>query len=189
MATDDVKLAPADMLRDFRCAVGVMMTPETAPRVVALVTRAAFDASRSSGTAKDFYKRRRPYLVNKGAVCQPAEQLKTSYDYPSGHATLGWTWATLLVQMVPDRATAIMARGRAFGESRIVCGVHNASAVDPGRTTASATLAAVQSDPVFLADFDAARSELAALRGNPRTPRPAEQACAAERGLIAERVY
>lgn len=31
MATSDVKLAPADLFRDFSCAMGIAMTPENAP--------------------------------------------------------------------------------------------------------------------------------------------------------------
>ena len=189
LATNDVKLAPADMMRNFSCAVGVSLTPENAPLTAKVVIRAAMDANGASRTAKDFYKRERPYNYDPGPVCQSPEELKGSFDYPSGHTIYGWTWATLLAQLAPDRATPIMARGRAYGESRIVCGVHNASAVDGGRLTAAATLAAVASVPEFQSDMAAARKELDALRSNPATPKPDAAGCARETELVAQRIF
>jgi hypothetical protein len=42
----------------------------------------------------------------------------------------------LLARLVPDRAGDVLARGRNFAESRVVCGVHNLSAVGSGLLTA-----------------------------------------------------
>ena len=173
MATSDVKTVPAAMFGDFACALGITLTPETAPRTAALLARADRDTGRSSARGKDFYQRKRPYLIDSGRTCQPGEDLNGSADYPSGHTTHGWTWASLLAELAPDRATPILARGRAFGESRIVCGVHNASAVEAGRVTAAATLAAVHGNAEFASDLAAARTELDALRSDPATPHPA----------------
>lgn len=189
LATNDVKLAPAEMMRDFSCPVGIKLMPDTAPRTAALIRRASIDTARNTGIAKDFYKRQRPFLIDRGAVCQPVEQVKDSYDYPSGHTTAGWTWATLLARLAPDRATAIFARGRAFGESRIVCGVHNSSAVEGGRLSATSTLAAFDSDAAFQADLAAARTELDALRRDPATPMPDAAGCARETVLVAQHIF
>lgn len=183
LATRDVDTSPAAMAADFSCALDVVLTPENAPLTVTLIRKAGVDAGTQSGAAKDYFKRLRPYQIDEGATCQPAEQLKGSYDYPSGHTTWGWTWATLLTELAPDRATPIMARGRAYGESRLVCGVHNASAVEAGRITASATLAAVHAQPAFIDDIAKARAELTALRSNPARQRP--KGCAAEATLVA----
>lgn len=188
MATNDVKLAPADMMRDFSCATGIMLTPQIAPRIATLIARASFDTARGTGIAKTFYKRQRPFLIDQGVICQPAAEVADSYDYPSGHTTAGWTWATLLAELAPDRASAILARGRAFGESRIVCGVHNASAVEAGRLSASATLTAMRDVPLFNADLAAAHVEMAALRRDPTTPRPAPALCSRESAMIAQRI-
>ena len=189
MATNDVKLSPADMMRDFSCAVGATLTPERAPLTAALMRRAGFDTARGSSIAKNFYKRRRPFLNDPGSTCQPPAEVADSYDYPSGHTTAGWTWATLLAQIAPDRATHILARGRAFGESRIVCGVHNASAVEAGRLSASATLTAMAADPAFQHDLAAARDEIAALRRCSGSEERQGGQCAGEAALVAQRVY
>ncbi|GGB43086.1 acid phosphatase [Sphingomonas metalli] len=187
LAVNDVKLKPEDMMRDFSCAAGVTLTPGNAPKTLAVVMRAARDTQRSSNTAKQFYKHPRPYQLDRGRICQPATELADSPDYPSGHTTYGWTWATLLAELMPDRATAIAARGRAYGESRIICGVHNRSAVDAGLMTASATLAAVQSSPVFQSDLAAARAEIDRLRRDPSIPPPAQ--CDAEEKLTAQPLF
>lgn len=186
LATGDVRTSTPDLMRDFSCAAGTALSPDRAPKVAALVERASIDTRRGTNIAKDFYKRLRPYQIDRGAICQPAEELAGTFDYPSGHTTLGWTWATLLAELIPDRATQILARGRAYGESRIVCGVHNASAVEAGEISVAATLAVVHASPAFQADLAAARAEVEALRREAAAPAPE---CSAEEKLVAERAF
>ncbi len=185
LATKDVAAGMPEMLRNFSCAAGVTLTPETAPRLAALMKRVERDANDLSNIAKAHYQRQRPFLIDRGRVCQPLDELK-SFDYPSGAATVGWAWGTVLAQLLPDRATALLARGRAYGDSRMVCGAHNASAVEAGRLSGATTVAAIQSLPAFQADLEAARTELVALR-RAAAPPPAES-CAAEAGLVAQRI-
>jgi acid phosphatase (class A) len=109
--------------------------------------------------------------------------LAASPDYPSGHATWGWIGGLILADLAPDRATPILVRARAFGESRAVCGVHSISAVDAARTNASAIHAVLQSDATFRADLEAARAELARARAGGPTPDVAM--CKAEAELAA----
>lgn len=183
LATNDVKLPATDLMRDFSCSVGVSLTPGNAPLTAALVTRVTIDTFRATQAAKKFYGRKRPFLVDRVTrTCQAPQELNGSADYPSGHATLGWTWASLLAGMAPDRAKEILVRGRAYGESRVVCGVHNYSAVEAGRMSSAATLAAMDGSTAYRVDYDAAHAELVALRGNPDTAKPA--GCAAEKALV-----
>ena len=187
LATGDVDYTVPAMARDFSCATGVVLTPETAPRLTLLIIRAGRDTSRVSGVGKDLYKRLRPYQIDKGKTCQAPAELAGSFDYPSGHSTWGWTWGTILAELMPDRASAIQARARAYGESRVICGVHNASAVEAGRDTATATLSVIRASLDYQSDFAAARAELADLRATGRAPDAA--ACATEAGLIAQHAY
>nr|PZN75005.1 MAG: phosphatidic acid phosphatase [Pseudomonadota bacterium] len=187
MAADDAKFSPADVLRHFSCSVDVELTPENAPRTVRVAQRALRDTGRAMSVAKAHFKRVRPYLVDEGPICVPGDELAKSYDYPSGHATAGWTWAMVLAQAVPERATQIFARGRAIGESRVVCGVHNASAVEAARVSTSAVMTVVMTTPEYQADLQAAREELEELRRTGPKPDPAR--CAEEAALIAETRY
>ena len=86
-----------------------------------------------------------------------------------------------------DRATPILARARSFGESRLICGVHNMSAVEAGRTNGSIVVAGLHGSAAFRADMDAARKEIAALRKSAKAPDGA--ACAAEAELIGKSPY
>ena len=186
LATRDADYRQSALMTDFSCAVGVSLTPEKAPLTKALVGRALVDTEEQTIAAKNYYKRLRPFLIDGGAICEDKAELAKSYDYPSGHTTLGWTWALVLADLVPDRATDILARGRAYGDSRFICGAHNESAVEGGKLSAGATMAVVRTTPGYQADAAAARSELNALLRDPGTPKP--NGCDEERRLIAQRV-
>jgi acid phosphatase (class A) len=106
--------------------------------------------------------------------------LRRDGSYPSGHSALGFGWGLILAQVVPDRAAELVARGRAYGDSRRICNVHWLSDIEEGRVVASAVVARLNAEPAFRADLDAARAEVAALaERNPGTD------CAAEAALLA----
>lgn len=186
LATADAVYEQPALMADFSCAVGVVLTPQDAPRTKALVDRALLDTEGQTVRAKNFYKRKRPFLIDKGDICEPKQELAKSYDYPSGHTTLGWTWALILSDLLPDRATQILARGRAYGDSRFICGAHNESAVEGGKLSAGSTMAVVRTTAPYQADAAGARAELRALAADPLVPRPT--GCDAEAKLVAQRV-
>jgi acid phosphatase (class A) len=159
------------------------MNPANAPKIMEVAQRATRDAARQMIIAKDHFQRKRPFWIDKGDICRPREELGDTYDYPSGHTTAGWTWALVLSQVAPDRASQILARGRSIGESRVVCGVHNASAVEGGRYTADAVMALISTKPEFRADVEAARAELEGLRSSGARPDAAR--CEREAALVA----
>jgi acid phosphatase (class A) len=149
------------------CSLGVRVTPDKAPLVTSLVMRANADAFRASNVLKDFYQHKRPYQVVDGPVCvtpETKEILTRNPDYPSGHTTAGWETGLVLSQLAPQRTTQILARARAFGQSRVVCGVHNLSAVEAGWMTATAVFTAQLSSDEFQAAVKAAKAELATVR-------------------------
>lgn len=185
LATNDVRYDNSSMYKDFSCALGVSLTPETAPIITKLLNKAGNDTQRETNVAKNFNKRLRPYKIDEGEICQPKSELGDSYDYPSGHTTGGWTWALVLSDVAPERASQILARGRAYGESRIVCGAHNASAVDNGRLSATITMVHVRNTKTYQSDLTAARNELSLLRAKA----PAPMQCEAEAGLIRENIF
>lgn len=191
LATSDAELGTPALMRDFSCALGVQLTPEAAPRLATVLTRASRDTAEQTGHAKEVFQRQRPFVIDHGKICQPASELydqrrgRMSYDYPSGHTTNGWTWALVLASLAPDRAQQIQARGRAFGDSRFVCGAHNESAVEAGMLSATATMALVATKPAYQADLAAAHTELDQVRAKGPA---AVQGCDAEAALIAQRV-
>jgi acid phosphatase (class A) len=167
LAQSDDDLSIVGLLHAFRCALGLSLTPSQAPKLMVLIARANSDAGAAGNVIKVRYQHKRPFQVGEGNVCvspQGKEGLERSPDYPSGHAALSWDIGLILAELVPEAAINILARARAFGESRIVCGVHDASAVEAGRMTATAVFAMQSGSPEFRKDFDAARMELAGLR-------------------------
>jgi acid phosphatase (class A) len=144
-----------------------------------ILGRVGTDAANAASNAKNKYQRTRPFLHNEGNICiERSEGLKKSFDYPSGHASASWAEGLALAELVPERATAILQRARGYGESRIVCGVHNWSAVEAGRTNGAAVYAALHGSQEFRADMAKAREELATARKS--GSKPDASACAKE---------
>jgi acid phosphatase (class A) len=148
----------------FTCALNAPITQQDTPRLYILLQRVASDASASTRGAKDKYKRPRPFMINNQPTCTPGDEsfLKTNGSYPSGHSAFGWTTALVLSEISPERIDALVARGRAFGESRNVCNVHWRSDVVEGRFIATGVVAVLHSSSEFRADMEAAKAEVAA---------------------------
>ncbi|WP_372786606.1 phosphatase PAP2 family protein [Phenylobacterium sp.] len=173
----------AAFLTDLSCAIGVDLTTQNAPRTRLMIARVSRDSSYSTNIPKDAYKRLRPFLIDKGPTCIDQKgPISQSFDYPSGHNTYSWAVGLILAELVPDRSTEILVRARAFGESRMICGVHNMSAVEAGRTNGSIVVAGLHGSEEFRRDMDAARTEIAAARKAGPAPDPAK--CAAEAELL-----
>jgi acid phosphatase (class A) len=166
LATEDANLKFPDAAGTFSCALGIPITEQDTPHLYMLLRRTLADAGLSTYTAKNNYQRKRPFMVNEKPICTPEEEegLRKDGSYPSGHTAIGWAWALILTEIDPDRAAAILARGRAFGESRIICNVHWHSDVVEGRFMGAAAVARLHADPVFLAELEAAKTEFAAAR-------------------------
>ena len=179
LAQNDDNYRPAALLKDFSCAVGAELTAENSPTLARIIARTTADAGAAAQRAKEVYQRTRPYLSNPGNICiERSDGLARSFDYPSGHGSLGWVAGLVIAQLAPDRSTPVLARARAYGESRVVCGVHNMSAIEAARTNGASVFAALQASPDFLASMAAAKAEIAAARASGKTPDAA--ACAKE---------
>jgi acid phosphatase (class A) len=183
VAISDVDTGPFE---HFACALGVKLTPQTAPALARLLDRA--------GTAgvvdpvKQFYRIKRPYIGSAAPICQArTAELAANGDYPSGHTANGWMEALILAELAPDRATEILARGRAFGQSRVVCGAHSLSAVEAGWLAGAAATAALHGSAQFRADLEAARAEMAKVRAS--APAPSATVCRAEAAALATAPY
>ncbi len=152
------------ILEGFSCALGVKLDATNAPKLLGLLDRAQVDLGLASSNAKKFYHRNRPFVGTTKATCVGRDTVGNSYAYPSGHSALGWMFALVLSELAPDRAGELMARGRAYGESRAVCGMHWESDVETGRYVGAAVVAALHSSAAFRADLDAARAEVTTVR-------------------------
>lgn len=183
MALNDDNYTQAAIMADYSCAVGVRLTPENAPLTSRLVAMASTDAAMASDVAKEHYERPRPFLANEGPIClERTARLEASFDYPSGHSSAGWMAGLVLAELAPDRATEILARSRAYAESRAICGVHNRSSTLAGHTVGSVVYARLQGHAEYVAAAADARQEMDRVRQT--ASKPDNAACALEKRLV-----
>lgn len=184
LAASDFDLHLTNFIADFACALKVQITKDNAPYLYTLLCRSFSDIGQSTYAAKNFYGRKRPFQENGEPLAVPAarEFLEKDPAYPSGHTSLGFGFALLLSEVAPDCANDLLARGRAYGESRIVCNHHWASDVVWGGFMGAATVARLHADPTFCADMEAAKAEYSALRAKAAA---LTCGCAAETAALA----
>ena len=179
----------------FRSVLGPAFVPDRVPRTAALFRRVLGVTLPFLEETKVCWSRRRPFVVDPtlaplersfastrqrrpaaaappkpppspGSPCviSPPES-PYSPSYPSGHATVGAMNAILLARMVPERRTALFERGWAYGDARVVSGVHFPSDVEAGRILGTLLVGLLEEDARFRADLEAARKELRAALG------------------------
>jgi acid phosphatase (class A) len=112
---------------------------------------------------KEHYKRKRPFVIDPGI--KPVYNQQDNPSYPSGHATTGYVYATILSMMVPEKAHAIFERAGVFGRNRVIAGVHFPTDVEAGKTSAAAIANALVQEPIFMRDFERAKKEVRQVLG------------------------
>lgn len=164
----------------FTDQLGFTLSRETTPALVTLLNRIAADTFAVAGEAKARTPRLRPYQVaTLKRVCGldpvPAPDPKAKgTGYPSGHASIAWSTALVLVEAVPASAQAIIGRAVSYGNSRVVCGLHFPADVEAGHFIGSAVIAGAFKRPDFVRDLQCARREVEAIgRGEKASDLPA----------------
>ncbi len=185
LATSDANLRFPEAAGTFSCALNAPVSERDTPHLYQLLRRSLTDAGLATYSAKNHYQRARPFMANQEPTCTPQDELLLRKDgsYPSGHTAIGWAWALILSEVSPAQADAIIARGRAFGQSRMICNVHWQSDVIEGRLVGAATVARLHADPAFRADLEAAKAEIAAVHSRGLQP---QRDCEAEAAALAE---
>jgi len=170
LAARDNELKFPAAAESFSCALDLDISEQATPHLNMLLRRTLVDAGLATYRAKDTYNRKRPFVELGESTCAPHEEGRLAKDgsYPSGHAALGWAWGLVLAGIAPERADALVQRAHAYGQSRVVCGVHWQSDVDMGRLVGAAAVARLQSDATFRAQSGRAKAEIAAARAQGR---------------------
>lgn len=179
-ATKDAALGFPEAAGAFACALGQPISAEATPHLNALLSRLRADTALTGASAKNHYRRQRPYLAHGDTSCTPTEKHKAD-SYPSSHAAIGWAWALMLAELAPQRGDALLKRGLTFGDSRIICGVHWQSDVEAGRLVGAATISRLHAEPEFLTQLKFARQEIRPAASAEWLSSPA---CAAESSAL-----
>lgn len=167
---DDVVKPAEKVAPRFAYLLGITLDRKSAPKFLHMMDLVRNDAEwLLAPVKKDVGSggRHRPFVeYPKLPKCEVTyEGLGDTGSYPSGHATTGWLWGSILAEIAPQFADQLLARAIAFGDSRVVCGFHYPSDIVAGRLAAAALLDRLHADRRFLEDLAAARKEVTALLG------------------------
>lgn len=181
LAREDSNFSFTKPASAFTCALNVQISQQDTPHIYTLLRRTFDDARFSYSPAKIHYQRPRPFVLNNEPIC--LDKAPSKYrSYPSGHATIGWTWALILSEIAPEQSDAILARARAFGQSRVICNVHWQSDVNAGLLLGTAVVARLHAEPEFMATIEAAKAEFEVARSKGLSP---ERDCEAEAAALS----
>ena len=134
------------------------------------VTKKLFDDLRSDEDLeaklfKTWFARKRPYQVDTTIVtCDPADNTTKPSSYPSGHATMGYSMAVVLADLVPEKGGDVMARAQLYAENRLVCGVHYRADIVAGQVLGTLIGEELLRSPALQTELEAARAELKAAK-------------------------
>jgi acid phosphatase (class A) len=144
----------------FRDVLGEKFNAEALPQTALLSSHLHNDESVIGGPPKEKFQRLRPFNFDATVkpICKTNGNVK-DYGYPSGHALTGYLEALALIQMVPEKRDAILARADDYAHSRVVCGVHYASDTVASKLTAYAMMGTMVNNPQFKKELESARVE------------------------------
>jgi len=165
MAIRDAVYSLETILTEYEEAFGMKISKEATPEIYKVLLDGTETANNIGSYPKRYYMRRRPFMRFNEPTLYPQgdEELRGNGSYPSGHTILGWSAALLMMEINPDRANEILARGYQYGESRVIVGAHWQSDVDAGRLAASVAYAKMHTSEAFLKQMAKARKEFQRL--------------------------
>ncbi|MDB5908283.1 MAG: phosphoesterase PA-phosphatase related [Massilia sp.] len=150
----------------YRNVIGAGFTAQALPATAAFSARVKNDEGINTNPAKQGFARVRPYNLDKSL--HPICATKTKNDsYPSGHTTAGYILALSLIDMVPEKRDAILARADDYANNRLVCGVHYASDLEASKLLAYTIHAVMANNPQYQKELAVARLELRRSLGLP----------------------
>ncbi len=147
----------------FKQQLGDWFNAQTLPQTAAFGVRVKNDEGINTAPAKTGFARVRPYNLDK--TLHPICATKIKDDaYPSGHATTGYLMALTLIDMVPEKRDAILARADDYANNRLICGVHYRSDIEASKLLAYTIHAVMANKPQYQQELAVARAEVQRLQ-------------------------
>jgi acid phosphatase (class A) len=145
----------------FEPAIGPFLKPGKLPKTEALFQKVKKDITEPINAVKDYWKRRRPYQVDRRFS---VTSLENDYGYPSAHSTRGTVQALLLAELFPEHKEAILEIGRHLGWDRVLLGKHFPTDIYAGRVMGQALVRELLASPAFQNDLAEAKTEVQATQ-------------------------
>ena len=160
-AKRDAVYGLATILEEFEEAFGLKVSQEDTPEIYKVLLEGTATCDSICKYPKALYGRTRPFVrFNEHTLAPEYEgELNPHKSFPSGHTLLGWSSALLMMEINPDRANEILARGYRYGENRVVVGAHWQSDTDAARMVAAVAYAKLHTSERFLEQMRLARLE------------------------------
>ena len=160
LAIDDAGLNAHYFMKRFSEALDCPLTPETHPELFRLLSRAHLTEQQAGASAKQYFKRVRPYQQYKEPSGVPTHEWPTDYtSYPSGHTHISWLVGLILTTLDPAHTEGIMKIAYELGQSRVIVGFHYQSDIEAGRYAGSITFARLCAIPEFQEMLQKAKKE------------------------------
>ena len=166
---------------------GLNITKEDTPEIYKLLQDVSCTTDSITVRAKRQHMRLRPYVYYKEGTLIPEKEEKHAGEgsWPSGHTSLGWTTALLLIDINPAATDGIMARAYEHGQSRVIAGYHRQTDVDAARLAASLLYIKLQGNERFQQQMAKARQEFKEkTSGQTRINAPNTQSTATGQSLV-----
>ena len=172
LAMAHAELRPSLAAGLFDCALGARLSGAKTPALARIFARLQRDL--------DAAGRGRP-APSITAPCTRSNWTPTQ-GWSGRLPALGVAYAEVMARLAPDRATALIATGRAIAESTVICGLSTPEDAAAATALAHGVVAAVTRAPAFAEDMAEARAEINTVRASGLT----SPACAAERRALAQ---
>jgi acid phosphatase (class A) len=172
-AKRDAVYGLATILEEFEEAFGLKVSQEDTPEIYKVLLEGTATCDSICKYPKALYGRTRPFVrFNEHTLAPEYEgELNPHKSFPSGHTLLGWSSALLMMEINPDRANEILARGYRYGENRVVVGAHWQSDTDAARMVAAVAYAKLHTSERFLEQMKKAREEFKQITSDPTAVR------------------
>jgi acid phosphatase (class A) len=155
----------------FAAVLGPKFNLSNLPATAKLIAEVDNDQAIAASDAKVYFHRRFPVasspLLGDYHVYSCDDDVKKPADrplrsYPSGHSTMGYTFAVVLAALVPNKAQEIFARAADYAYSRRVCGDHYRSDTEASHALGSALGIMFLASPKLQSEIEATAAELRA---------------------------
>lgn len=149
-------------------AIGPAFDLSKLPATAKLLADVLNDQTVATGNAKEYFRRKFPVAAEMPAdygkwTCDEGDRKPASRplrSYPSGHATMSYTFGVVLAELMPEKAQAILARSADYAYSREVCGDHYHSDVEAGHVLGTTLGSLLLHNDALKPELEAARQEL-----------------------------